>query len=369
MQKQATLTFRRWFYGIDRWMLVGIIFLTFIGFLMVLSAGPYAARRIGAPGFAFLKKFLIYIIACLPVLFYFSTRSKKIIIFLSIIGFVISCGLTFSTLIIGTSIKGASRWINLGSFGLQPSELMKPFFIVLQSVILVKITSFWQSDRKKAKKWIIVNLGLLGITILPLILQPDLGMTFTFLFIWGIMIFVAGLPWKFVIGLVSGGVSSLFLLYKSFSHFKSRIDRFISPENTDTYQIDKALEAVENGGWLPNVGGGFIKESLPDSHADFVFVVFVEEFGALLGFVIIAVYLMIFLRGLRSVRKATDDFVVFAGTGLLGIFIFQAFFNIASNLSLVPTKGMTLPFLSYGGSSFASFAIIFGILLSILKEK
>ncbi|MBN1783456.1 MAG: FtsW/RodA/SpoVE family cell cycle protein [Alphaproteobacteria bacterium] len=350
-------------------MLIGILFLMIIGFLMVLSAGPYAARRIGAPGFAFLKKFLIYTVAFLPALFYFSTRSKKTIILLSILGFAAAWGPTASTLIIGSTIKGASRWINLGGFGLQPSELMKPFFIILQSVTLVKITSLWHTSRRDGQKWLALHLGILGVTILPLLLQPDLGMTFTFLVIWGLMIFVAGLPWKWVTSLCAAGAGSLFVLYNTFGHFKSRIDRFISPENADTYQIDKALEAVKSGGWLPNVGNGFVKESLPDSHADFVFVVFVEEFGALLSLTIIAIYLMIFLRGLRSVRKATDDFVVFAGTGLLGTFIFQAFFNIASNLSLVPTKGMTLPFLSYGGSSFASFAIIFGMLLSLLRKE
>ncbi|MHA1540653.1 MAG: FtsW/RodA/SpoVE family cell cycle protein [Alphaproteobacteria bacterium] len=369
MKKQATLSIKRWFYGIDNGILVGVLALMFLGFLTVFIAGPYTARRIGAEGYIFLKKFGVYSIIGLFSLFFFSKLDIKKILILSIIGLVVFWSGTVATFFIGSTIKGAKRWINVAGFGLQPSELMKPFFIIIQAYLLQKITENWKNNFTLAKKLLVLHLGILALTILPLIFQPDLGMAFTFLFVWGIMVFIAGLPWKYVASLLAICSASLFLLYNSFGHFKSRIDRFWSPENADTYQIDKALEAVKNGGWLPNIGDGFIKESLPDSHADFVFVVFVEEFGALIGFGIIALFLFVFLTGMRAVKKSKNDFVIFSGSGLLGIFIFQAFFNIASNLSIVPTKGMTLPFVSYGGSSFLSFAIIFGILLAILQEE
>lgn len=368
MQQNLTLSFRRWFYGIDRWVLIGVLVLIFIGFLMVLSAGPYAARRIGAPGFSFLKKYLVYAMAFLPVLFFFSMQTKKRILQFSVIGLGFSWILTVLTLGMGVDIKGASRWIDLGGFGLQPSELMKPFFIIVQAFILVKIKNLWTENCRQARQWLMLHLGLVAGTILPLLLQPDIGMTSTFLIVWALMIFVAGLPWRYMILLTVAFGAAGILFYHTFGHFKSRMDRFLYPENADTYQIDKAIQAVENGGWFPSIGNGYIKESLPDSHADFVFVVFVEEFGALLSLMVISLYLFIFLRGLKGIRRSKDDWVVLSGTGLLGLFIFQAFFNIASNLSLVPTKGMTLPFLSYGGSSFLCFVIVFGILLSCLRE-
>ncbi|MBN2675960.1 MAG: FtsW/RodA/SpoVE family cell cycle protein, partial [Alphaproteobacteria bacterium] len=328
MNQKMTLWFRRWYHSLDRWTILGVGILILIGFFMVISAGPYVARRIGAPSLIFMEKYLTYLVVFLPGLIFFSMQSKKSLIFWSILGFALAWGMTSLTLVMGAHIKGASRWIHFSGFTLQPSELMKPFFAILQAFILIKIRENWRIDWTNAKRWLVLHFGLLGMTILPLLLQPDIGMTFTFLVIWGIMVFVIGVPWRYLLILGGVGVGSLFLLYATFSHFQNRIDRFLYPEQSDTYQIDKAIEAVKNGGWLPNVGDGYVKESLPDSHADFVFVVFVEEFGALLSLGIIFLYLFIFFRGVKLIRLREDGFVFLAGAGLLGFFIFQAFFNM-----------------------------------------
>ncbi len=359
----------RWWYTVDRRILFGVLGLILIGLLMVLSAGPYAARRIGADGYLFFNGFIRYLFPGVFIMLSLSFLSKKNLIRLGFIGgaglFIMLLALPF----VGITIKGATRWISLGFMNLQPSEIYKPLFIIMTAFALDHIRkTFATGDKKKAYRMVAGYLASLGASLAVLAIQPDLGMAMTIFVVWSVQTFVAGLPKKYIVGLAGFGVIMLVGMYFGYGHFRDRLDRFLFPSQSDTYQIDKAVEAIKNGGWLPNPGDGYIKEYLPDSHTDFVFAVLIEEFGALIALLVLSIYFYIILRTLRLLREQSSDFIAIAGTGLITLFTFQTLFNIASTIKLVPTKGMTLPFISYGGSSFLCFAVAFGILLGLLRS-
>jgi cell division protein FtsW len=271
---------------------------------------------------------------------------------------------TALTLVAGAEYKGARRWLSLGGLSLQPSELLKPTFAVFTA---------WLFSLKRLQPRfpgniiaIVSYLAVGGI----LILQPDLGMTGVVTAVWFTQFFVSGLRiyWIAVIG--AAGIAGLVGAYAALPHVTVRVNSFLDPQSGDTYQIDRAQEAFMNGGLFGRgPGEGTVKASLPDAHSDFIFAVAGEEFGMVTCLVIIVLYGFIVLRGFARVLEVDNLFVLLAAVGLATGFGLQAFVNMASTLAMIPTKGMTLPFISYGGSSLMALAFGMGMLLALTRRR
>jgi cell division protein FtsW len=270
---------------------------------------------------------------------------------------VIAMALLAYTFIGGVEIKGARRWVNLPGLSLQPSEFVKPTFAVLAAWLFAE-----------RKNWVAV--ALFGIVVTMLVKQPDLGMAVVVSAVFVAQFFLAGLRLGWVALMASGGIAGLVGAYALLPHVKSRIDRFLDPSSGDSYQIDRSIEAFGNGGiWGTGPGEGRVKEWLPDAHADFVFAVAGEELGLILCLVIVAIFAFIVLRGLARMVQEQNLWIVLAATGLYVQFGLQAIINMASSLHLMPTKGMTLPFISYGGSSMLAIALGLGMALALTRRR
>ncbi len=264
----------------------------------------------------------------------------------------------------GTEIKGAQRWLSILGFSLQPSEFIKPAFIIVAA---------WVMALQKTKEGTPGNLiaaGLYFLVIILLLLQPDLGMTFIVTCALAAQVFLAGFPFRLLIAFGAAGIAGLIAAYFSLDHVRSRIDRFIDPASGDTFQVDKSLEAFRSGGLLgTGPGQGTVKLSLPDAHADFIFSVAGEEFGLWFVLVIMLVFGFIILRGFNRLMDSDDIFTLLATGGLLTMFGLQALVHMGSSLHLLPAKGMTLPFISYGGSSLLSMGYAMGSVLALTRRQ
>ena len=223
---------------------------------------------------------------------------------------------------------------------------------------------------KEGSHGYLVSLGLYGGVILLLLAQPDVGMSILVSFVWGIQFFLAGLPMILVLGIGTIFIFGGFAAYFQFSHVQERINRFFDPENSDVYQVSKSLEAFRNGGIFGRgPGEGHVKENLPDAHSDFIFAVAGEEFGMIVGLLIVSLFGFIVIRGFMRAFRETDLFVQLSVTGLLAQFGLQAIINLASTVNLMPTKGTTLPFISYGGSSLLALSISMGMVLALTRDR
>lgn len=354
----------RWCLGVDKTILIETIFLILIGTFMIFSATPYSADRSNLDEFIFIKKYLIYVIIGLFTLIVSSFISIKNIKRLSVLGFVILCICLIATLF-SEPIKGATRWINILGTSVQPSEYLKPIFAVVVAIILVRIKEFQSlNDKKRMKNNLFLLFGILAFVIGSLILQPDMGMTITFLVIFVVEVFVAGIAWKWILTIGVIGVGGLFSAYSFMPHFYNRINTFLF--GGDTYQIDMGLEAIRESGIFFGHSNN-LKKTIPDVHTDFIFTAMVEEFGVLLSIIVLTVFFYLIIRVFNLLKDKKNPFVIFVGTGIAAYLIFQVCVNVASALGMIPTKGMTLPFISYGGSSFISSCLGVGILLSILQ--
>jgi cell division protein FtsW len=278
--------------------------------------------------------------------------------------FFISLALVFATLVVGAEIKGARRWISLGGISMQPSEFLKPAFVVLAA------WTFAESSRRPEMPTTTIALGLLGVVVAPLVLQPDFGQSVLLGLVWCTLFFLSGLAWKWVFGLFGAVAGMIIAAYQFIPHVANRIQRFIDPSSGDTFQIDTAIESFVRGGWLGRgPGEGTVKRILPDGHADFVFAVAAEEFGIALCLFLVALFAFVVLRSFMHARKDQDPFVRLAISGLALLFGLQSSIAMAVNLHLLPAKGMTLPFISYGGSSLISLAFGMGMLVALTRRR
>jgi cell division protein FtsW len=356
--------FGQWWWTVDRVMLGVFFTLGIIGVLLVATASPPVAERIGVGYYHFLIRHVIVLVPALCILTALSILNQKQIRRLGIIAFACSLAAMVVVLFAGMEIKGAQRWIHLPGFSLQPSEFVKPSFAIVAA---------WLMSMQKEKsnfKGNAITAGLYILTITLLILQPDFGMAFLVTSIWAAQIFLAGFPFRLLTLLVILGIVAIFAAYSTLGHVQSRIDRYLDPASGDNYQVEKSLEAFQNGGLFgTGPGQGTVKMNLPDAHADFIFSVAGEEMGLLAVFVIIGLYGFILLRGYNRLMESNDMFVVLAVGGLLTMFGLQALVHMGSSLQLLPTKGMTLPFISYGGSSLLSMAFSMGMVLALTRRK
>src|SRR5690606_2074672 len=276
---------------------------------------------------------------------------------------IVSLLLMVATLFVGMEVKGGRRWIHLFGVSVQPSEFLKPAFVVVCAWL------FAEHARQPEIPGNLFAILLLGLVVALLVAQPDLGQTMLVMGTWGAMFFIAGLSWLWVILLGVAAIAGAVGAYWAFPHAADRINRFITGEG-DTYQVDMSLEAIMRGGWLgQGPGEGSVKRILPDSHTDFVFAVAGEEFGIVMCFIILSLFAFVVLRGLAIARREEDDFTRYALSGLVILFGFQSIINMGVNLRMMPAKGMTLPFISYGGSSLTAIAICMGIVPALPRRR
>ena len=359
----------RWWATLDRWTFAAILSLLIVGVMLSFAASPSVAMHLKLNGFYFVKRHLLMIAPALALLFGISLFSPKQVRRFATLLFLGSVALMIMTLFTGVEIKGAKRWVSLGGFSLQPSEFLKPAFSVLVAWMLA------EKYRNPSFPGIILATSLLGLSAVLLLLQPDLGMTIVVVTTWLGQLFIGGIP-LFWVWIMSGvGAVGLLSAYFFFPHVSQRIDQFFSATNqasqktAELYQVSKSLHAFSAGGFFgKGPGEGIIKKNIPDAHADFVFAVAGEEFGVILCIALVLLFSIIVIRSLIRVINENSLFLILATSGLVIQFGLQALINMASSLNLIPTKGMTLPFISYGGSSMLALAITMGMVLSLTRK-
>jgi cell division protein FtsW len=353
-----------WWWTIDRALLGALFILMVIGVVLLMAGGPPVASRLGLPTFHFVSRQAIFLIPALGFLFVVSFLSPRLVRRVALFTYIAGMALVFLALEYGPEIKGAHRWISILGIGLQPSEFVKPAFVILAA------WAFSEGAQRRDMPGALLALLLLPATIIPLILQPDFGQTMLITLVWAGMFFIAGLHWFWVMGLGGAGAVGIFGAYTFLPHVRDRIVRFLDKEAGDNFQVDAALSSFERGGWLGRgPGEGTVKRILPDAHTDFIYAVTAEEFGIVVCLVILLIYAFIVLRGLLLAARSEDTFARLAVSGLLLMFGLQATINMMVNVNLLPAKGMTLPFISYGGSSLFSLALAMGFLIALTRKR
>jgi cell division protein FtsW len=355
--------FAAWWWTVDRLMLAALAALMVGGIVLSLAASPPVAARLGLEPFYFVNRHVLYLAPAIVVMLFASFLSPRHIRRLALVMFVLSLVLVAATLVFGAEVKGARRWLVILGVNLQPSEFLKPAFVILIAWL------FAESARRPEMPANTMALALLLLVVTALVLQPDFGQTMLIALVWGALFFLAGMRMVWVIGLGGAAAIGLAGAYVTVPHVARRIQRFLDPASGDTFNVDQALESFLRGGWFGRgPGEGTVKRILPESHTDFVFAVAAEEFGIVLCLVLVALFAFIVLRALRHALKTEDPFARFAAAGLAILFGLQSAINMAVNVHLIPAKGMTLPFISYGGSSMISLAYGMGMLLALTRE-
>lgn len=353
-----------WWWTVDRLLLAAMVLLMLTGVVLSLAASPSVATRIGLDPFHFFHRHVMFLLPSIIVMVGVSFLSPRLIRRSALIVFAISIVLIVATLGLGPEVKGAKRWITILGVNIQASESAKPAFVVLAAWL------FSESARKPEMPATSMALALLLSLVALLVMEPDFGQTMLILTVWGALFFIAGMRIIWVFGLAGTAMAGLFAAYMTVPHVAARIRRFMDPASGDTFQVDTAMEAFANGGWFGlGPGEGVAKRSLPDSHTDFVFAVGAEEFGIIMCLGLLTLFTFIVMRTLSRAYASEDLFSRFAASGLAIMFGMQAAINMAVNLHLIPAKGMTLPFISYGGSSMVSLAYGAGLMLALTRER
>lgn len=351
-----------WWWTIDRWFLAAFLSLMGLGLVLSFAASPAVAERIGLDSYHFVTRQFMFMLPAIAVMLFvsfFDARQVRRLALLMLIGSLV---LTVAALFFGVEVKGSRRWIHILGISVQPSEYLKPGFVVICAWL------FAEQGRRSDIPGNLFAMILLGLVLALLAAQPDLGQTLLVLATWGVMFFMAGLPWFWIIVLGGASIGIGLGAYLAFPHVAGRIDRFLTGAG-DTFQVDMGREALLRGGWLgQGPGEGTVKRILPDSHTDFIFSVAGEEFGIVVCMLIAALFAFVVLRGLSKAMHDKDDFSRYAVGGLVVLFGLQSIINMGVNLQLLPAKGMTLPFISYGGSSLVAVAISMGMVLALTRR-
>ena len=354
----------QWWWTVDRPMLGAFLILAIFGVVLVTTASPPVAEHLDLKSFYFLKHHIFILVPALVLLFGVSMLERRYVWRLSSLIFIGAIIALILVLFNGSEVKGAQRWIRIFGFSLQPGEFVKPSFLIVAAWVMAL------QKTRKGTPGNVIAAALYCLVITLLLLQPDFGMTVVITCSLAVQIFLAGLPFRFLGIFGFAGIAGIIGAYFTFDHVSSRIDRFFNPASGDTFQVDRALEAFKNGGLLgTGPGQGTVKLKLPDAHADFIFSVAGEEFGLWFVIVILFVFGFIILRGFNRLMDSGDIFVLLAAGGLLSMFGLQAFVHMSSSLHVLPAKGMTLPFISYGGSSLLSMGYAMGAVLALTRRQ
>lgn len=356
--------FAQWWWTVDRWMLLGVGILLVTGLLMVVAASPAVAQKINLPMYSFAYKHVTFLVLGIVASFCVSLMSVDTIRRLAFVGLAAAIIGMALTLLIGGSVKGATRWVYILGISVQPSEFLKPCFVIVSAWLFAKQNTKLDSS---AAVWTLV---ILVSSVGFLLAQPDIGQVVLLILVWVCLYFLAGGSIKILVGLFALLSMGAFYLYFSFSHVASRIDRFLDPSSGDTYQVDRAMDAITSGGAIGvGLGNGSVKLILPDAHTDYVFAVAAEEGGFILGGLIILLFALLVFRCLSHVRHEPTHWVQLAVAGLSCLVGLQAVINLGVSLDVFPTKGMTLPLISYGGSSLLAVCLTFGMLLGLTRRR
>jgi cell division protein FtsW len=354
----------RWWWTVDHWTLWALAALIGFGAVLTLAASPAVADRLGLDPFYFAHRQFVILPTAAAVMVGVSLMPPEWVRRMALVLLVVALLGVVATMFVGTEIKGARRWIGAGGFSVQPSEFVKPCFVVVTA---------WLLSRRRLAGGPPVSLtafGSFAVVVLLLAMQPDLGMTAVVTIVWLGQVFLAGMPLRFTGILAVLALAGMVAAYFLFPHVASRVDRFFDPDSGDRYQVTTSLEAFENGGLFGRgPGEGTVKQVLPDAHADFILAVAGEEMGLVACLAIVGLFGFIVIRGFARLMQENDLFILLAASGLLAEFGLQALINMGSTLNLIPTKGMTLPFISYGGSSLIALAIGMGMLLSFTRRR
>jgi cell division protein FtsW len=355
----------RWWRTIDRWTLSAVFVLFGVGILLGLAASPPLAERNGLGAFHYVERQAIFGGTALLAMVVLSLMSPHTVRRLAVMGFAAAFAAMALLPILGTDYgKGAVRWYSLGFGSFQPSEFLKPGFIVVCAWLIAASQEVAGPPGKRIS--LVIALVICGF----LAMQPDFGQAALILFAWGVMYFVAGAPFLLLAMVAGGVVLAGMVAYQNSEHFARRIDGFLSPELDPRTQLGFAANAIREGGFFGvGVGEGHVKWSLPDAHTDFIIAVAAEEYGLVLVLLIIALFAIIVLRSLIRLMRERDPFIRLAGAGLACTFAVQAMINIGVAVRLLPAKGMTLPFVSYGGSSLVAAGITVGMLLAFTRAR
>lgn len=356
--------FAAWWWTVDKLMLAALATLMLAGIVLSLAASPPVAARLGLDPFYFVNRHVMFLVPAFAVLIATSFLNPRQIRRLALVVFAVSLALIVATLWLGAEVKGARRWIVILGVNVQPSEFVKPAFVILIAWL------FGESARRPEMPANTIAIGLVLLVVTCLVLQPDFGQAMLIALVWGALFFMAGMRLVWVAGL--GGAAALGIAgaYLTVPHVAQRIKRFLDPASGDTFQVDTAAESFMRGGWFgQGPGEGTVKRILPDSHSDFPFAVAAEEFGIALCLVLVALFAFIVIRALSHAKRDDNPFMRFAIAGLAMLFGVQSAVNMSVNLHLIPAKGMTLPFISYGGSSIISLAYGMGMLLALTRDR
>jgi len=354
-----------WWWTTDRWLLGAVAILIGVGVMMSFAASPAAAQRmnVGDP-FHFAVRQCVFAALAAAILVGASMLEgrgiRRTAFFVYIFSILVMMALPF----IGHEAKGATRWVHVAGFTLQPSEFMKPALIILVAWM------FSEGQKGQGVPGVSIAFGLYALSVGLLLIQPDVGQTVLITVAFGAAFWMAGVPLSWVMllgGLAVAGLSSTYFL---FPHVASRVDRFLSPDKADTHQVDRAAEAIAAGGFFGRgPGEGVMKRHVPDLHTDFIYSVGAEEYGLVFSLLLISLFAFVVIRGLYKAMKLTDPFEQVAAAGLFVLVGQQAFINVAVNLNMIPTKGMTLPFISYGGSSMLAMGLTLGLALALTRRR
>ncbi|WP_081532697.1 putative peptidoglycan glycosyltransferase FtsW [Rhodovulum sp. P5] len=355
----------RWWRTVDKWTLSCILMLFGLGLLLGLAASPPLAAKNGLDAFHYVQRQAVFGGMGMVVMLVLSMMPPDLVRRLGVIGFFAAFVALMLLPLLGTDFgKGAVRWYSLGFASVQPSEFLKPGFIVLAAWMMAA------AQEVNGPPGRTMSFAIAMIVVAFLALQPDFGQAALVLFGWGVIWFVAGAPFLLLVGMAGGVVFMGVVAYQNSEHFARRIDGFLSPEIDPRTQIGYATNAIQEGGFFGvGVGEGQVKWSLPDAHTDFIIAVAAEEYGLVLVVGIIALYCTIVLRSLFRLMRERDTFIRLAGTGLACVFGVQALINMGVAVKLLPAKGMTLPFVSYGGSSLIAAGITVGMLLALTRTR
>ncbi len=354
---------KKWWLDIDKVNFLIVLGIIVFGLMMTASSSPMTAKKINVDKFFFVKKQVVFSLIAVFLLVAISFLDQEKIKNFSLLGLIGAVLLLGVVLVFGSEAKGAKRWIALAGFTLQPSEFVKAFFVIFHAFILQKF---------HFEKWTTkygISISLFSLIALLLLLQPDFGMTLTFSVLWATQLFVYGLPLQFISALVLMGLFAGAGAYAIFPHVQDRMNKFLD-SGEKNYQAERSIDAFVNGGFFgTGPGNGVVKQFIPDSHTDFIFAVVGEEYGIFTCAIILLIFAYLITRIVKRALDEEDMFVYLSLCGLMMQFTIQVIVNIGVSLKLLPTKGMTLPFISYGGSSMISTAICFGLILAFTKKK
>jgi cell division protein FtsW len=364
-KRSDTSPLAEWWRTVDKGLIAAALMLLGAGIMLSLAAGPPAAAKLDIEDpFHFVYRQAGFVLAAIGILLGSSLLdpvwARRVCLVLFVLCFLLMAGL----LLFGHEAKGATRWIRLWGTTFQPSEIIKPALVVLTAWLLA------QRDKFPAGPWAPIAFAFYAVTVGLLLLQPDVGQSALVTAAFVIVFFVAGLPWIWVGVFAVLGTILPVLLYSIIPHVRFRVDSFLNPTDYDTYQIDKARQAIERGGLFgAGPGEGTVKRVLPDAHTDFVYAVAGEEYGLGALVLLTVIFAVIAIKGIMEASKQADIYQRAAGVGLYAIFGLQAAVNMAVNLSLIPPKGMTLPLVSSGGSSLLGSALTLGLALALTRRQ